>query len=76
MHHSSQGPVTEDRMLSRRKAVKGGLAAAAGAVATLMAARTGTAAVTPLDVKRGGFTIHSTRPTTSTQSTGTETSGE
>lgn len=68
MHHSSHGPINEDRLVSRRKAVKGGLAAAAGAVATLMAARTGTAAVTPLDVKRPGFSTNSTETTLTSKS--------
>lgn len=57
MYRSSNELVNEDRSMSRRKAIKGGLAAAAGAVAAAMAARAGTAAVTPLDVKRPGFTM-------------------
>lgn len=68
MHHTSQGPVNNERMVTRRRAVKGGLAAAAGAVATLMAARTGTTAVTPLDVKRPGFSTNSVSPSFSFQS--------
>ena len=65
MHHSKD-MVNEDRSLTRRMAIKGGLAAAAGAVAAAMAARAGTAAVTPLDVKRPGFTMSRVGTTTQT----------
>lgn len=52
MDQSSKGLVNDDRILSRRKVVKGGLATAAGAVATFMAVRTGNTAATPMDVNR------------------------
>lgn len=61
MDHSNQDR-NEQRVISRRGVVKGGLATAAGAVATFMAVRTGTAALTPLDVKRSGFSTNSTKP--------------
>jgi hypothetical protein len=50
----------DERTMTRRVVVKGGLASVAGAFATLVAARRGSAAVTPMDVKRGGFTTNST----------------
>jgi hypothetical protein len=56
MPQSSRVSQGEERFISRRAVVKGGLATAAGAVATLMAVRSGTTAVTPMDVKRPGFT--------------------
>lgn len=64
MHQSDKDRevVQDERVLSRRDALKGGLAAAAGAFATLLAARRGTAAVTPMDVKRGGFTQNAVTP--------------
>lgn len=68
MPQSSRVSQGEERFVSRRAVVKGGLATAAGAVATFMAVRSGTTAVTPMDVKRPGFTQFSA-PTTTTKST-------
>jgi hypothetical protein len=55
MPQSSRDLKSERRSVSRRSVIKGGLATAAGAVATMMAVTTGTTAVTPMDVKRAGF---------------------
>ena len=52
----------DERVLSRREAIKGGFAVTAGAFASLLAARRGSAAVTPMDVKRGGFTQNAVTP--------------
>ncbi len=60
--HKEHEVQQDERVISRRDALKGGLAAAAGAFATLMAARRGSAAVTPMDVKRGGFTQNAVTP--------------
>jgi hypothetical protein len=59
MPRSLQGHENEEKVLSRRNVVKGGLATIAGATATFMAVRSGTTAVTPMDVKRPGFGTHS-----------------
>lgn len=57
MSHSSMDHKDERRVLSRRAVVMGGLSTAAAAAATFMAARSGTTAVTPMDVK--GPSMHS-----------------
>jgi hypothetical protein len=71
-----QGHENEERILSRRNVVKGGLATAAGAAATFFAIRSGTTAVTPMDVKRPGFGVHSVKPSTVEAESTTTTSGE
>lgn len=60
--HKEDEVQQDDRVVSRRDALKGGLAVAAGAFATLLAARRGSAAVTPMDVKRSGFTPNAVTP--------------
>jgi hypothetical protein len=62
MSDSQQVRKQDERTMTRRVAVKGGLASVAGAFATLVAARRGSAAVTPMDVKRGGFTQNAVTP--------------
>ena len=62
MSQSPQDRKQEESTLSRRAVVKGGAASLAGALATLMAAKRGSAAVTPMDVKRGGFTTNAVTP--------------
>lgn len=52
----------DERVVTRRDAVKGGLGAVVGAFAAMMAVRRGDAAVTPMDVKRGNFTQNAVTP--------------
>ena len=59
MPRTLQGHENAEQVLSRRNVVKGGLATIAGAAATFMAVRSGTTAVTPMDVKRPGFSTNS-----------------
>lgn len=51
MSQSSFDQKDERRIISRRAVVMGGLSTAAAAAATFMASRSGTTAVTPMDVK-------------------------
>lgn len=62
MSQSPQDRKQEEKAISRRDVVKGGAASIAGALAALMAAKRGSAAVTPMDVKRGGFTQNAVTP--------------
>jgi hypothetical protein len=62
MSDSKEIRTQDERTMTRRVVVKGGLASVAGAFATLVAARRGSAAVTPMDVKRGGFTQNAVTP--------------
>lgn len=52
---SQQDRKQDEKAITRRAMVKGSAATVAGAFATFMAARRGSAAVTPMDVKRAGF---------------------
>lgn len=64
MPESPQGTEQNEKSISRRDVVKGGAATIAGALATLMAARRGSAAVTSMDgaslirKKESGFTTN------------------
>lgn len=51
MTQTSRHDLVETRVLSRRTLMKRGIPVTVGALATMTAARTGSAAVTPLDVK-------------------------
>lgn len=65
MPKSPQGQTQDEKVISRRDVVKGGAATVAGALATLIAARRGSAAVTSMDGASltrkkgsGGFTTN------------------
>jgi hypothetical protein len=63
------------RGMSRRSLFKGGLTLAAGAVATLLAAQAGSAAITPMDVARVQPVPAVTETTGTTATTSTTTVG-
>jgi hypothetical protein len=67
MSHNSLDQKDERRIISRRAVVMGGLSTAAAAAATFMASRSGTTAVTPMDVK--GPSMHRAPAPTKVQPT-------
>lgn len=70
MPQTSQDATGTQRGLSRRAVVRGGLSVAVGAMATLLAVRDGSAAATPLDVKRQSTDVEDTDSTSTTTSKG------
>lgn len=70
MTRTPQDKIDARRGLSRRSFLRGGLSVAAGALATVAVARDGSAAVTPLDVRRQSAPVEETDSTSTTTSKG------